>query len=208
MKSEDLTGLKFGRLTAISKVDPIVRSNRKRTAWLCKCDCGNVIQTLAESLKDGNTKSCGCIQKDGTLKKNYSHGESRRITHEYKSWQKMKSRCYCKTDAKYPRYGARGIVVCDRWLGSYESFLKDMGRRPESKWSIGRINNDGNYEPGNCRWETRSEQAQNKSTTIYIEMDGIRLNLKQWCEKLNLKYEPTRRKIRNKNKTLQDLIIN
>jgi hypothetical protein len=210
MRKQNVQGVRFGRLIAINEVDPqwfIYNGGKyKRTRWLCKCDCGQSIYVTLVSLRSGNTKSCGCIQKDGTLKKNYVHGESHKETKEYRTWNKIKGRCYCKTDLKYHDYGGRGISVCDRWINSYDNFLSDMGRCPRDKYSIERINNNGNYEPSNCKWATRKEQAQNKRTTIYLEMDGITLTMKAWCEKLGLRYDQVRRQTQIYKKTLKEIM--
>ena len=107
-------------------------------------------------------------------KKGLSHGEARkgRITPEYRTWQHMIGRCTCPTDKTFHRYGARGISVCDRWLKSFDQFLFDMGRRPSAAHSLDRINNSGDYEPENCRWATRREQANNRSSTITVSHFG------------------------------------
>jgi hypothetical protein len=210
MKKIDLTGQRFGKLLVVKEVEPRIGFDRgnlvKKYNWLCLCDCGGSANRLLSSLRSGRAISCGCISKDSTLKKNYIHGEGKKGSKEYRAWLKIKGRCYCKTDAKYKDYGGRGIKVCDRWMYSYVNFLHDMGRRPDDKHSIERINNNGDYEPSNCRWATLTEQAQNKRTSIVIEMGGIAMGLAQWCKELGFKYEPTRRKIRNKNKTLQELV--
>jgi hypothetical protein len=209
MKNVDLVGNKYGRLVVKERYeDSIDGRGYKGRRWLCICECGNILPVLENSLKTKNTKSCGCIKKESELNPNYKHGEAKKFqeSKEYNTWQRIKGRCYCKTNAKYYAYGERGIKMCDRWLNSFENFLSDMGRCPKDKYSIDRINNDGNYEPGNCKWSTIKEQAQNTRTNLYIEMDGVKLSLSQWCEKLNLKYEPTRRRITNKKMKLEDIL--
>ena len=160
MKKEDkfgeLVGDRFGRLT-ITRV--LNKSKHKRVYSECVCDCGNIVQVLLSSLKNGNTKSCGCLRKELTSLRMSTHKKS--FSPEYNSYHHMIKRCYKKNTNVYSGYGGRGIKVCDRWLESFENFYKDMGEKPSKKHSLDRINNDGNYEPDNCRWATQSTQVIN-----------------------------------------------
>ena len=144
--SLDLTGMRFTRLVAQW---PVGRNKRRCVLWLCLCDCGKLRIVEASSLRNGHSKSCGCL---------YHHG--RVGTGAYTSWKGMFPRCYLKNRKGYHLYGERGIKVCERWH-KFENFLEDMGERPKGM-SIDRINNDGNYEPGNCKWSTPKEQANNR----------------------------------------------
>lgn len=129
--------------------------------WVCQCDCGNIAFAQTSDLRAGRHRSCGCLRVDVmTRHGGTNHGGGR--TPEYRSWMSMKARCLDSDHDSYKWYGGRGITICDRWLASFEAFLADMGARPSLKHSIDRINNDGNYEPGNCRWATANEQAQNQ----------------------------------------------
>lgn len=154
---------KFGRLTILSQEEKI----GYEILYKCICDCGNI--KIVNRAKLGKyTNSCGCLRKELTSLRRKKHGDSKKKNTEYKSWCGMKSRCYNINNIKYKNYGGRGIIVCDRWLNSYENFLLDMGNRPSNKHSVDRINNDGNYEPNNCRWAINKEQTNNTSKNIKI----------------------------------------
>lgn len=156
---KDITGRRFGLLS-------VLRENGKlsgKIAWLCRCNCGNERTIRVSSLVRGLTQSCGCVGRSraGTL--NLSHGEAGLRTPEYNTWKSIKSRCLNPNSTGYEYYGGRGITICDRWRDSFESFLADVGRRPSAKHSIDRYpDNNGNYEPGNVRWATASEQCFNR----------------------------------------------
>lgn len=117
-----------------------------------------------------------------------SHNASRRgrWTQEFRAWRQMRSRCYDSNMNGYENYGGRGISVCDRWIDSFENFLADMGRKPSPKHSLDRINNDGNYEPSNCRWASKLEQDNNRRTNRFLELNGKRMTLAQWARSLNI----------------------
>ena len=149
----DLVSQQFGRLLVV-KAAPNDKWNKAQ--WYCQCSCGRVLVVLSRRLRSGVTKSCGCIVRD--CPNQLTHGMSN--TRTYITWQHMKDRCYNSNHVYYDNYGGRGITVCGMWLDSFENFLEDMGERPEGQ-SIDRINNDGNYEPSNCRWATRKEQYAN-----------------------------------------------
>ena len=159
----DLRKIKFDRLTPIRIVG---RNNLKQVLWLCSCSCGEKVVIPAGNLITGNSKSCGCLQRElaaVTAKRvNTVHGHSRRGSKspEYSSWSSMRNRCLNPNNEAYEYYGGRGITVCERW-NSFANFLEDVGTRPAGK-SIDRINNDGNYEPNNVRWVTSSEQIKNQ----------------------------------------------
>jgi hypothetical protein len=151
----DLAGRKFGQLTAIRYSG----SRESKVWWLCKCDCGTEKEIRAGSLMAGLSNSCGCLLPRITAKRNLTHGMS--YSPEYAIWSSMRDRCRNKQNAHYKYYGGRGISVCERWAENFEAFYQDMGPRPQSL-TLDRINNDGNYEPGNCRWATRSQQSANR----------------------------------------------
>ena len=161
MRFIDLSGQRFGRLVAIERAP----NKGKRTMWRCKCDCGNGVVTEAYRIKNGITSSCGCYHREvsagiySTL--NRTHGATNTPTH--RSWNHMLGRCTNRNHHAWELYGGRGISVCERWL-VFENFLEDMGERPPGT-SIDRIDTNGNYEPGNCRWADAKTQGANRRGT-------------------------------------------
>lgn len=181
---KDLTGKKFNRLTVLSRAE-----NRKKVVfWLCICDCGVRKEIGAQQLSHNRVKSCGCYMKEvlresgkkvGNLPKTGTHNKSK--TPEHNTWLNIKSRCSLRRRLPiYKDYWGRGISVCERWLESFENFYSDMGPRPSKHHSIDRIDNNGNYEPGNCRWATTKEQSVNRRNNHYIEFNGQRKTITQW----------------------------
>ena len=156
----DLTGRVFNRLSVLSYAGYTrVPSGRKQHFWLCECECGNVKHINSGALSAGITKSCGCRRSAVSKAKATKHGAYGTPTHN--TWRGMKQRCFNAMHRAFEYYGGRGISVCDRWNDSFDSFLSDMGERPDGM-SLDRINNDGNYEPDNCRWATPKQQANNR----------------------------------------------
>lgn len=175
----DLTGQTFGRLTVLRRAP----DHRERVYWECRCQCGNTTVVGGTALRRGNSHSCGCLVAD--LLRNWSttHGQSRSV--EYYTWQCMKTRCYNEKHSKYRHYGGRGITICDDWRNDFERFYADMGPRPAGH-SIDRINNDGNYEPSNCRWVPRAAQNANTRQNRLIEFRGETHTLAEWARRVGL----------------------
>jgi hypothetical protein len=163
----NLSRRRFGLLEVVRRAP---RDTRYGNAiWLCRCCCGREVPVRGDHLLQGRRRACGFANCCPSLRK---------VAHaEHTVWLGMRTRCYGKTYRSYENYGGRGITICDRWRGSFENFLSDMGPRPSLKHSIDRINNDGNYEPGNCRWATKKEQMRNTRNTIFVESGGKRLPL-------------------------------
>ena len=149
---------------------------QRRPRWHCKCICGTEKLVLTQSLRlamqseFGGSRSCGCL----ALERSLTHGNNRnqRPTPEYAAWMGAKKRCRNPSSSSYHRYGGRGIAICDRWRGSFEAFLADMGPKPDLSLSLDRIDPDGDYEPGNCRWAPSDVQARNKTNTRWYEFEG------------------------------------
>lgn len=167
-----------------------VVGGRPRHFWACKCDCGARCDVVGENLRSGNSASCGCRKRNALGDLTRTHGEAnaiRGVSPEYRAWQNMKKRCYNPADKRWARYGARGIKVCSEWRDSYEAFLRDMGRRPSPKHSLERLDNDGDYAPGNVAWETAATQARNKSTSRKLSLDGRTMTLSDWAKEFRIR---------------------
>jgi hypothetical protein len=158
----------------------IKEGHNKKYSFLCTC--GNEFSALISNILKGNTTSCGCQKSKINREKNLKHGMSNSSI--YRLWHNIMRRCYDPKNLAYKNYGGRGIKVCKRWH-SFELFYKDMGEKPKGK-SIERKNNNGNYSPSNCKWETKLIQANNTRKNIYITKDGITLTISQWAKKLNI----------------------
>lgn len=157
----DLTGRTFGRLVVAGTT---ARSPSGKIRWRCICTCGGSTDAMTDALKSGKTQSCGCLRKERLAAALIKHGEGSRLngeSREYRAWVGMLTRCYNDHNRKYRIYGGRGITVCDRWKTSYVDFLNDLGRCPP-RFSLDRIDVNGDYAPNNCRWATASIQAFNK----------------------------------------------
>jgi len=196
-KTENIIGSIFGDLTVLTMYFKKRKSGFNVSYCNAKCVCGNVVSVPASNLKNGHTKSCGCFHKSQTAKANKTHGEACK-TSEYSAWFNAKQRCIREDHPSYKRYGGRGITMCDRWLNSFENFLEDMGRRPSSLHSIDRKDNDGHYEPSNCRWATKKEQIINSTISVpVINMNtGIFFEtIKEAAHSHNIKHQTLRYRV-------------
>lgn len=177
---KDQTGRRFGRLVVCGTVelDNPPGSNHLMSV---NCDCGALVVARMTAMRSGNTRSCGCLQREVTAARNEVHGLSRAHPREYRSWKDMRARCNNPNNADYPNYGGRGIAVCSRWA-DFALFFADMGPRPEGK-TLDRINSNGGYSPDNCRWLDSEGQANNQRRVPLFTIDGESLSIAQWCRR-------------------------
>jgi hypothetical protein len=182
-KHTTTAGAVFGRWTVISQPDP---NSQKR--WLCRCECGLQKIVVTRHLTTRQTTQClECSKTNriGALK----HGDTknRTISAEYQTWLHIKARCYNPNNSHWYRYGGRGITVCERWM-VFEYFLSDIGRKPTTKHTIERIDNNGDYSPDNCKWATYTEQARNRSHNVHITANGKTMLLTDWAKETGISY--------------------
>lgn len=181
---KDLTGQNFGRLTVIERR---IDARRNATVWRCKCSCGNVIDVFAGNLTRGHTSSCGCLRVDTTTKMHVTHG----LVHHplYIVWGGMKKRCTNPNCAAYPNYGGRGIGICDEWEQDFKMFYDwAMSSGYADNLTLDRIDNDGDYEPSNCRWVDKLTQVRNRRNTLLVQHGGKTQTLKAWADELGIGY--------------------
>ena len=176
----DLLGQRFGRLVVQARE---ANDRFGKSRWHCRCDCGKEITTRANTLKKGETQSCGCLHAETVKVNRRTHGAAR--TPLYRVWSVAKGRCHNPKDAKYRWYGARGIVMCARWLTSFADFRADMGPRP-SGGTLKRRDNNGPYAPENCYWATRFQQGRNRRDNVTIVWQGKAQTLGAWAEESGL----------------------
>jgi hypothetical protein len=174
----DLTGRRFHRLTVVS-----MDTDRGRLMWRCRCDCGNERIVRGDCLKDGNTKSCGCLLMESATK--HGHDRSKRPSPTYVTWQAMIARCTKPQHDSYYAYGAKGITVCARWREDFRNFLADMGERPNGQ-TIDRIDSASGYEPSNCRWATPKQQSWNRRSNRLMTLHGATKSVAEWAHQYGL----------------------
>ncbi len=182
---QDLIGQTFGRLTVLEQVV----GTRNGRFFRCRCECGTEKAVSGSALIHGDIVSCGCWRREraGRVFLKHGAGPRRQRSPEYSSWRAMIKRCYEPKSRGYDRYGGSGITVCGRWRESFETFLADMGPRPSRQHSIDRFpNQQGGYEPGNCRWATAKEQGRNTKTNVMLEFRGETRCMSEWGELLGI----------------------
>ncbi len=189
---QDMTGRQCGKLAIMSRA---ANSSTNRAQWLCRCECGKMLVIAGKKLRNGHTKSCGCLRKEIGARNGLSrrkHGASH--SREYETWNRMKQRCHNPDNQNYLRYGDRGIYTCQRWHSSFTAFLQDMGKIPSSEHSLDRINNEQGYNCGhcsdclqrgvafNCRWATTKQQARNRRSNRKLTFQGKTASIIEWSE--------------------------
>jgi len=178
----NLTGQTFGRLVVLERAN---NAKGQHTQWKCLCACGNIVIVSSANLKVGNTKSCGCLRKEVSSQKSFVHGMHK--SPEYRTWERMKERCCNTNRPAYKYYGGRGISIYPKWKDSFIAFFNYIGPKPPGNYSIDRINTNGNYEPGNVRWATPKEQANNSRRNHLITINAHTLNIQQWADFVGIK---------------------
>lgn len=185
-------GDRYGRLTLVEPLPVINRSGQR--VWSVACDCGNVRQIPLSRARSGATRSCGCLVREMSAARFRTHGQSHK-TATYRIWKHIRERCSNPRCRQWPYYGGRGVAVCGRW-GRYENFLADMGEVPPGE-TIERIDNDGDYEPDNCRWASRKDQARNRRSNSRITLDGVTLCLAAWADRIGMPQKVIGERIRS-----------
>lgn len=184
----NMVGQKFGDIDILERVGT---ASSRDAIWRYRCVCGEIHKASGYAIRSGKTTCCPKCAAKKVGQCSVTHGLTE--SPEYGSWTDMKTRCLNPNSTSYSGYGGRGISICDRWADSFEAFLSDMGPKPTPDHSIDRIDNDGNYEPANCRWATRIEQARNRRNfretagVIEIEINGVVKPLVDWCEEYECK---------------------
>jgi hypothetical protein len=195
-------GRRFGKLTVIAECVEVKSSSRATRDYskyyFCQCECGDAVSVHASKLNRGETRSCGCLSSETTTTRNFQHGHNKRGTRTkvYNAWCHMRQRCYNEKNKSYADYGGRGIRVCDRWIDSFENFLADMGEPPSAGHSIDRIDHEGHYEPGNCRWAAKVVQANNKRNNRLIYFAGEIKTLATWAREKGIEAETIGERLR------------
>jgi hypothetical protein len=189
----DLTGRRFGRLVVVAFAERRQVPGGTRVLWLCKCDCGGETSATFNTLRSGHTQSCGCLHRELTARNSLKHGGSSRA--EYMAWHATKRRCRDPRVGAFENYGGRGINICDRWADDFGAFFQDMGPRPSPEHTLDRIDVNGHYEPGNCRWATRKEQANNTRKNIVLTVRGQSKTVPEWAAVVGIKPSAIHRRL-------------
>lgn len=201
---KDLTGKRFGRWLVLKET----RNPRPGPSkWHCRCDCGKEKMEVGyTALTGGRSLSCGCLRREfyASLRKSDNVVHDQRNP-SYRIWQGIRTRCFNERHPSYRSYGERGITMCPQWKDNFDQFLKDMGPRPKGL-SIERINNGGNYEPGNCQWGTAMEQAGNTRRNIVVEWNGVRCNLIDVARAEQTDYQALSYRYQNKGMSIEDAV--
>lgn len=190
---DDLCGRRFGRLEVIGRAE----NKSGKTTWLCRCECGNECVVRGECLKRGDTQSCGCLNKARIIEANTTHGMSNSKFHHI--WKGIKQRCLNVDNPEYKNYGGRGIKMYEPWLHDFQAFyeyISQLEHFGEERYSLDRINNDGNYEPDNLRWADAKTQNRNKRSNILVEYNGEWLPIVEAAEKAKINKQTLWRRIR------------
>lgn len=205
----DIVGKKFGRLMVIKFVPKPEREDYRRQ-WLCRCECGNLVQVNGSKLRSGHTRSCGCLEKEviGNVNRKYMYSDLRL----YRIWRAIQQRCSDRKGREYHNYGGRGILVCAEWADNNSGFERfyewAMANGYQSDLTIDRTDVNLGYSPENCRWITNKRQQNNKRTNVYLSYNGETHTMKEWSDILGVTYSKIRYHIREKNRSITEFINN
>lgn len=208
---ENLTGMRFGGLTAVNPApDRFLPSGRHLTMWKCVCECGNIHIARSADLKSGAITSCGCYKAENTARVHTTHGatKNRKTENLYSVWAGIKCRCYCEKEKAYKYYGAKGVTMCEEWKDDFSAFrtwAKENGYK--SGLSIDRIDVAGNYCPENCRWADDIVQANNKTTNHFLEWRGATHTIAEWARILGIPYNKLYWKLQKNNWQLEGAVM-
>lgn len=195
----NLVGKKFSRLTVLS----FSHVAKSKAYWLCQCDCGNTLATSTTQMTSGNTSSCGCLRRERSRASVVTHGMSG--TKEHRAWKSMHTRCYNTNSPHYHRYGGRGIKVWEGWRHDFAAFYEHIGPCSDPNYTLDRIDNDKDYEPGNVRWASETEQANNRSNNRNLAHNGKTQTIGKWADEIGIS-EATLRDRLSGNWTVGDAV--
>lgn len=197
MKLIPMIGVTFNRLTVLERV---ANNNERKAMYLCSCSCGKQTTTLGKELRNGRTKSCGCYGREVRHASVTTHGCA--STKTYQIWRGIIDRCHNPNSHAYKWYGTKGIIVCKKWRDDFSTFLADMGERPDGM-TIDRIKNHLGYAPGNCRWATRKQQANNKQNNVLFTCHGKSQTASQWADEIGIKRSTLYARLHSKRMTIE-----
>lgn len=190
MKNNNLINKKFNKLLVIDKAF----TKNREVYWKCICECGNTIYVSTANLNSNRVKSCGCLKLERLLERSTTHNKSK--TRIYHIWKSMRQRCYNENDYSYKNYGGREIKVCDEWYNDFTAFYNwSIEHNYQENLTIDRIDNNGNYEPENCRWVSKLIQSNNTRFNKYITINNETKSLADWCRYYNLNYNSVEQRI-------------
>jgi len=192
MKRRELVGERFGRWLVFARHSYATHTQPER--WSCRCDCGTIRNVSVHTLLRGTSVSCGCLRVKLLVDRITTHAQT--DSPEWFAWQHIIQRCTNPNDPGWDNYGGRGISIFPAWRNDFSAFLAHVGKRPSAKHSIDRIDNDGNYEPGNVRWATAQEQATNTRRNKWLTLNGQTKTQQEWAKHFGISYQSIQKQIK------------